>query len=385
MKNIKSHANASHGFKLLGMLAIILSVAWFIYLDGYQNGKAYISPPVPGDAVRDEAPVINAFETEPEPLNYNEKGQTAAVYEDAVLFAGQAKDRPCQAIQRHIASRAAVRKPLDAAPAMVTNQEKNGDKTLQPAAKEKFPETPSPVTPPPQTPSPVDLEPGSHDGQALKAEPVYAPLLNNYVLDVIKTYSIGEISYPYLLNNDYANYNGVTQNLYFQGKVLLKAHPSGDRASHCVGITFEVFFRAMQERNRKLGICPDDFNGMNWDNLFDMALNWFVASGSKKTNSIVIAVESYGIGRGINRLEDVRAGDFIDFNRVNGTGHTVVFINWIKQAERIVGLRYWSSQGSTGGINYNEEYFSDAGGNVIRSPIYIARILPVNEYRKFRN
>lgn len=381
MKNIKSHANASHGFKLLGMLAIILSVAWFIYLDGYQDGKANISPPVPGDAVRDEAPVINAFETEPEPLNYNEKGQTAAVYEDAVLFAGQAKDGPCQAIQRHIASRAAVRKPLDAAPAMVTNQEKkNLDETLQPAAIEKSPETL-----PPKTTAPFASEHGSRDGQASETEPVYGTILNNYVLDAIKTYPIGEISYPYLLNNDYADYNGVTKNLSYQGKVLLKAHPSGNRASHCMGITFEVFFRAMQARNGKLGICPDDFNGMNWDNLFDMALNWFVASGYKKTNNIVIAVEAYGIGRGIKHLEDVRAGDFIDFNRVNGTGHTVVFIDWIKQADRIVGLRYWSSQGSTGGINYNEEYFSDSGGNVIRSPIYIARILPVKEYSKFRN
>jgi hypothetical protein len=43
-----------------------------------------------------------------------------------------------------------------------------------------------------------------------------------------------------------------------------------------VGITFEVFFKAMQERNRQLGISIDDFNGMTWDNLFDFALNWFV-------------------------------------------------------------------------------------------------------------
>lgn len=212
--------------------------------------------------------------------------------------------------------------------------------------------------------------------------------LNKYVLDVIKTYTIGKGNYPYLLNNDYANYNGVTTTLTYQGKTLLKAHPSGNRANHCVGITFEVLFRAMQERNRQLGIPVEDFNGMNWENLYDFVLNWYAASGSKRTNNIVLAVEKYGIGKRINRLEDVKPGDFIDFDRENGGGHAVVFINWIKEANgRIIGLRYWSSQGSTGGINFNEEYFNVYGkngvkyGSVIKDQMYMVRILPVSQYK----
>jgi len=63
---------------------------------------------------------------------------------------------------------------------------------------------------------------------------------NQLVLAQIKTYNKG--SYPYLLNTVYANYNGVTSNLYYQRKVLLKAHPSGNQSNNCVGITFEVFF-----------------------------------------------------------------------------------------------------------------------------------------------
>ena len=194
---------------------------------------------------------------------------------------------------------------------------------------------------------------------------------NQYVLDIIDTYAIGEGKYPYLLNNDYANYNGVTQTLTYQGKELLKAHPSGNKASHCVGITFEVFFRAMQQRNRDLGIPVDDFNGMSYDDLFDFVMNWFAASGSKKNNNIAIAVEKYGIGKRLYDLEDVKSGDFIDLNRQNGTGHTVVFINWIREQNRIIGLRYWSSQPSTGGISYNKEYL-----NAINH-MYMVRILPV--------
>ena len=213
--------------------------------------------------------------------------------------------------------------------------------------------------------------------------------LNQYVLDVIKTYPIAPGRFSYLLNNDYANYNGVTTTLSYQNKVLLKAHPSGNRASHCVGITFEVFFKAMQERNRQLGISPDDFNGMNHSQLFDFALNWY-AAGPKQTNNIVTAVEKYGVGKGISHFEDARPGDFLDFDRENNTGHTVVLINWIKENDKIIGLRYWSSQQSTRGISYNEEYFNVGGqnkakyGNVKINSVRIARVLPVSEYKSFR-
>lgn len=153
--------------------------------------------------------------------------------------------------------------------------------------------------------------------------------LNRYVLNVINTYAGGR--YPYLLNTDYANYNGVTEDISYQGMVLLRAHPSGNRASHCVGMTFEVFFKAMQQRNQK-------------------------------------------------------AGDFIDVSRENLTGHTAVLIKWVWKDGKIIGLRYWSSQGSTNGVSYNTEYFNvpDANGvpygNVMIDQVYIARMGPIAKY-----
>jgi len=153
--------------------------------------------------------------------------------------------------------------------------------------------------------------------------------LNRYVLNVINTYAGGR--YPYLLNTDYANYNGVTEDISYQGMVLLRAHPSGNGASHCVGMTFEVFFKAMQQRNQK-------------------------------------------------------AGDFIDVSRENLTGHTAVFIKWVWKDGEIIGLRYWSSQGSTNGVSYNTEYFNlpDANGvpygNVMIDQVYIARMGPIAKY-----
>ncbi|NLY47324.1 MAG: hypothetical protein GX053_15285, partial [Tissierella sp.] len=62
--------------------------------------------------------------------------------------------------------------------------------------------------------------------------------LNNYVLDIVNSYNYKGGNYPYLLNNDFENYNGVTENIYYKGEIILKAHQSGKKYSHCTGITF---------------------------------------------------------------------------------------------------------------------------------------------------
>ncbi len=211
--------------------------------------------------------------------------------------------------------------------------------------------------------------------------------LNKYVLDIIKTYKVG--NYPYLLNDDYQNYNGVTEDLYYNGELLLKANPNGDRASCCTGITFEVFFKAMRNRNRDLGLDINNFNGMNKKELYDFALIWYVANGPRDVSNMVLAMEKYGVGKRIHNMEELRAGDFINFSRENNTGHNAVFINWIREWNKIIGFRYWSSQGSTNGISYNEEYFNikrkdgSKYGNVIMDNLYMGRISPVNEYKRF--
>lgn len=213
--------------------------------------------------------------------------------------------------------------------------------------------------------------------------------LNKYVLDVINTYKIGSGN-PYLLNNDYENYNGVTENIVYDGELLLKSHPSGVSYSHCTGITFEVFFKAMQQRNRDLGISGDNFNGMSKDELHDFILTWYVAKGSKSESNLTVAIEKYGLGHRVTNYEDVRPGDFIDLSRENNTGHAVVFINWIRENGKIIGLKHWSSQSSTNGISYKEEYFNLKNGNgikygnVIYDNLHIARVNPVDKYKNFK-
>ncbi len=211
--------------------------------------------------------------------------------------------------------------------------------------------------------------------------------LNNYVLDVIRTYNYQGGDYPYLLNNDYENYNGVTEDIYYKGEVLLKGHSSGIKYSHCTGISFEVFFKAMQNRNRAHGIDINDFNGMTKEEMHDFMLTWYVAKGAKSQSNLAVAIEKYGLGNRITNLEEAAPGDFIDLSRENNTGHAIIFLDWIRQGDRIIGLKFWSSQQSTSGISHKEEYFNikDSNGkkygNVILDSLYIARVNPISEYK----
>jgi hypothetical protein len=230
---------------------------------------------------------------------------------------------------------------------------------------------PAPPQPQPQPPPP----------ESVPLKDLSIQSFNTYVLDIVNTYQGRD--YPYLFNTDYQNYNGVTTTLEYKGWVLARAHPSGNRASHCTGITFEVFFKAMQQRNIDLGLDPGDFNGMTFDELFDFLLHWYMAGGAQAGHHIVAAVEKYGLGMGIADLEEARPGDFMQFGRENNTGHTVVFIEWLRDSSgHIIGLHHWSSQCSTNGIAYKKEYFNiqDARGhkygNVRMDTLRIARVQP---------
>ena len=212
--------------------------------------------------------------------------------------------------------------------------------------------------------------------------------LNNYVLKVIPSYDGGR--YPYLLNNDYDHYNGVTENIIYQGSPIAKANPNGSKSSHCVGLTYEVFFKAMKERNKEAGISPDNFNNMTLNNMRDFMLTWYDAVGTPKSkgDQLAGAIVKYGLGNQITRLEDAKAGDFIDFSRTK-SGHTAVFINWLRDDKgNIVGFKFWSTQESTNGIAYKQEYFSDNPkgafkGTVNRNQLYIGRVGSITNYKSY--
>ena len=87
-----------------------------------------------------------------------------------------------------------------------------------------------------------------------------------------------------------------------------------------------------------------------------------------------LALEAYGLGDKIADMKNVQKGDFVQIWRTSGSGHSVIFINWTTNAVGdTTGMRYWSTQTSTNGVNYNTEYFSGLGGNIDKTHTYYSR------------
>lgn len=211
--------------------------------------------------------------------------------------------------------------------------------------------------------------------------------LNPYVLKVISGYPL-DGTYPYHCAWgpwEYDIYNGVTQDMWFKGMVVAKAYPDGSRCSYCCGFTFEVFVRAMKLRNIQKGLDPDDFNGMTFNDLFNALQLWYIEG---KGDSEARAITSYGLGRTITDFEDVKAGDFVSYSTTPPGGHSVVFIDWLRDDDKkITGFKYFSSNLSgTHGVGYGTTHFSDSNRNgrgVLRNSLHIGRVGAIKDYVKF--
>lgn len=203
--------------------------------------------------------------------------------------------------------------------------------------------------------------------------------LNPYVLAIASCYPT-DGSYPYRCKPlEYDLYNGVTQDIWYKGRVVAKAHPNWTRCSYCCGLTFEVFCRAMQYRNIQKGLDPDDFNGMSFSDLFNLLQLWYIEGPG---DSPQFGITAYGLGKKIEKLENARPGDFLDFSRNNKTGHSVIFMDWVRDAAgTITGFKYFSSNSK--GVGYATEHFVEAGGKVLHEYFRLARVGSVENYQRF--
>jgi len=210
--------------------------------------------------------------------------------------------------------------------------------------------------------------------------------LNPYVLKVISGYPL-DGTYPYHCGwtpREYDIYNGVTQDMWYKGMVVAKAYPDGSRCSYCCGFTFEIFIRAMKLRNIQKGLEPDDFNGMTFNDLFNMLQLWYIeGKGDSEQRGIV----GYGLGQAVTDFEKVRAGDFLSYSTTPAGGHAVIFIDWIRdEQKKIIGMKYFSSNLSgTKGVGYGQGKFSDSnnGKGLLRNSLKIAHVGAIKDYKPF--
>lgn len=160
--------------------------------------------------------------------------------------------------------------------------------------------------------------------------------------------------------------SGAPRAIDFAGQSILKRQEKG---SYCSGFTFTVAMEAAAERGL--------LDGKSVDEVRQFQKQWYGVPKEAQEKQCAVAVEQLGIGRRIESLEAASPGDFVQLWRTNKSGHSVVFVKWIRDDGRIVGLRYRSSQPSTDGVGDRVEYFADAPGRegkVDRQRIYIARL-----------
>ncbi len=190
-----------------------------------------------------------------------------------------------------------------------------------------------------------------------------APDWNSVVVDVLETYPTdGSYAYYWPESGDWG---GNPTDIYYQGDLF--AEGDAQNRSFCVGMTFEVFMRSFDD------IVGGSLNGISFDELYTFRTDWYVRElyGS----GVVEAVENYGIGSQVTDWDDIAPGDFVQFWRHSGSGHNVIFIDWVRTGSgNISGFEYWSTQGSTDGVGYNSEYFGSTGSSVDPNSFFVGRV-----------
>ena len=84
----------------------------------------------------------------------------------------------------------------------------------------------------------------------------------------------------------------------------------------------------------------------------------------------------------------MKPGDFLSYSTTPAGGHSVIFIDWIRDEQsQIVGLKYFSSNLSgTRGVGYGSGRFSDSDANgrgLLRKSLRIARVGAIKDYQPF--
>ncbi|WP_428305891.1 hypothetical protein [Lacipirellula sp.] len=165
--------------------------------------------------------------------------------------------------------------------------------------------------------------------------------------------------------------SGVPHEIRHEGETILPAQKKG---TYCSGFTFTVAMEAARERGL--------LRGKSADAVRQFQKEWYGSTKEAAERQCALAVERLGIGKEITDLMDARPGDFVQIWRTNKTGHSVVFVDWVREGETVVGLKYRSSQKSTNGVGDRVEYFADAKGHdgkVDRRRTYVARLDPMLE------
>ena len=179
--------------------------------------------------------------------------------------------------------------------------------------------------------------------------------LNGWILNEIRDFPEGggyRFSPSWRAANDPTNprdpeYDGVLRSLTVQSKVVARA--SSDGATYCCGVTLEAYWRAYQRAAADPQAVPGGLGAAQAEQFIAL---WFCPEmGSSGPSEALVG---FGLGDAIG-AQEAQPGDLVQFWRSthlsHPSGHSAIFLGW----EPGGGIRYWSSQPATGGVNVHVE------------------------------
>ncbi len=190
---------------------------------------------------------------------------------------------------------------------------------------------------------------------------------------------------------------GAIHDANYAGETVIEG--GGD--CYCSGLTLELFLHAYGLWQKAHGVPknalyevggydlrPGDLQPLSRTGHVFYQL--WQGAGFAHEASQAAAFEAFGIGRSLPKAQwdSALPGDYVNFTRRRGSGHAVVFVRWIVNKGRRVGLRYFScnSHGDScpdpkdpknasgiPGPSFNTEYFLNDGGWILPDRIIIGR------------
>lgn len=177
---------------------------------------------------------------------------------------------------------------------------------------------------------------------------------NEDVLKIANSYSGGGYKW---------SSTGVPKSLYFKDTKILSKSSQG---TFCSGYTFTVAFEAMEGRALLDGLSVDQ---VKW-----LQRNWYGTNEASAETQCLYSLDKLGLGEEIAHAQ-AKPGDFVQFWRNNKSGHSVVFLDWVKgPSGEITGIKYRSTQKSTNGIGDRTETIGKSERDINIKRLYIVRL-----------